>query len=249
MVKRIVKGILKILAGLFSALLLLLLMIWVQPIDPTNQDPKIRTFRFPDTLVASQIDMDSLLKTADSSQGLPVGFEKAGLIAYSAYPQLRNIKIDMVFRDYGPPMQANFNIWSLLGPAKNRHYIIHLNDARNTPFDAILLRNLPFNAQVGILAHELGHVSYYDQLNTLQIAKWGIKYLISDDFRSTHEKSTDLQPVYHGLGNQIWQYAWYVRYDDCCQVMYETYKWIDRYYLTDKEIWEAMNTHSLYQDE
>jgi hypothetical protein len=62
-------------------------------------------------------------------------------------------------------------------------------------------------------------------------------YLLSDDFRATHERSTDVMPVYHGLGSQIYQYAYFVRYDPSCREFYENGKeFMDKYYLTDKEI-------------
>ena len=117
-----------------------------------------------------------------------------------------------------------------------------MNNAPNTNFDPILLRSLPFDAQVGILAHELGRVAYYHQLNTLQIAKWGINYLLNDDFRSRHERTTDLMPIYHGLGSQIYQYAWYVRNDPSCKPIYDQIgkQFVDKYYMTDREIKEAI---------
>ena len=120
-------------------------------------------------------------------------------------------------------------------------YQILLNDAEHSYFEPILLRSLPFDAQVGILAHELGHVAYYHQLNIFQFGKWGLKYLLDDDFRAAHERSTDLMPVYHGLGSQIYQYAYYVRYDPSCISFYEKGRdFMDKYYMTDKELLETM---------
>ena len=119
-----------------------------------------------------------------------------------------------------------------------------LNDARNSFFDPILLRSLPFDAQVGILALELGHVVYYDNLNVFAFGKWGLKYLFDDEFRATHERTTDLMPLYHGLGSQIYQYAYFVRHDPTCKSFYEAGKdFMDKYYLTDKEIQATMQNY------
>jgi hypothetical protein len=105
----------------------------------------------------------------------------------------------------------------------------------------ILLRSLPFDAQVGILAHELGHIAYYHKMNILQFGKWGLKYLDDDEFRATHERTTDLMPVYHGLGSQIYQYAYFVRKDSSCAEFYEQGKdFMDKYYLTDEELLDSM---------
>jgi hypothetical protein len=116
-----------------------------------------------------------------------------------------------------------------------------LNDARNSFFDPILLRSLPFDAQVGILAHELGHISYYENLNVFEFGNWGLRYLLEDEFRATHERTTDLMPVYYGLGSQIYQYAYFVRNDSTCKSLYEQEKsFIDKYYMTDKELSAAL---------
>ncbi|MGI9544451.1 MAG: DUF2201 family putative metallopeptidase, partial [Cyclobacteriaceae bacterium] len=119
---------------------------------------------------------------------------------------------------------------------------ILLNDARNVFFDPILLRSLPFDAQVGILAHELGHVAYYHKLNPFEIGKWGLSYLKVDQFHVTHERSTDLMPVYHGLGSQIYQYAYFVRYDPSCKELFGVEQdFMDKYYMTDKELLEVIS--------
>ncbi len=239
----------KISLGFLAAIVLLVIAILVQDVDPIQYDPQENVFLFPDSLVTQSFDIDSLKEVVGSNKGLPEGFELAALLAYSAYPQLKDVAIDMKLIPSGAPMEANFDIPTLFGKGKNRKYIIYLNNATNTPFDEILLYSLPFDAQVGILAHELGHTVYYHQLTTLQIAKWGLMYAIDDDFRATHERSTDLMPVYHGLGSQIYQYAWYVRYDPCCVDMYERYGQIfmDKYYMTDKELADAMRKHKLYE--
>jgi hypothetical protein len=147
----------------------------------------------------------------------------------------------MIFTENGPPMMADIEIWSLLGFRKNRRYKIKLNDKHNTHFDAILLRSLPFDAQVGILAHELGHIAYYHKLNVFQFGKWGLSYLIDDAFHASHERTTDLMPVYHGLASQIYQYAYYVRNDSSCRELYQRGKeFMDKYYMTDRELKDLM---------
>jgi len=243
------KKTLKFFGFLLLALLVLLALVWFQKVDPVQYDLVEGHHLFADTLAGKTYDRDSLEALVGENKGLPEGFEIQALLAYSAYPELKGVKIDMILTQEGAPMESNFNIWSLFGPGSKRHYRILLNDATNTRFDNILLRSLPFDAQVGILAHELGHVAYYHRHNTLQIAKWGLSYLFYDDFHIAHETTTDLMPVYHGMGHQIWQYAYYVRYDDCCKATYEQLgsQFMDNYYLSDKAIKAAMDGHVLYR--
>lgn len=228
--------------AILSLFLLLVAAVALQRVDPNQKKPTVKTYSFQDTLANRSYNLDSLKKIIGDNKGLPVGFEIAAAIAFSAFPELKEAKIDMILTQDGAPMESTLKIWSLFGPRKNRHYLILLNDAQNSFFDPILLRSLPFDAQVGILAHELGHIVYYHELNIFAFGKWGLKYLDDDEFRAAHERSTDLMPVFHGLGSQIYQYAYFVRYDPTCKSFYQEEKdFMDKYYLTDKELLEEIN--------
>ncbi|MEP5611632.1 MAG: hypothetical protein ABJP45_05250 [Cyclobacteriaceae bacterium] len=243
------KNLKKVLLRLVAALVLLIVTVLVQQVDPMQYDTQTDVYVFPDSLALLTFNQDSLREVVGSNKGLPKGFEIAALLAYAAYPQLKNVEIEMQLVPSGAPMESNFDLITLLGSGKNRKYIIYLNNAPDTPFDEILLRSLPFDSQVGILAHELGHVAYYHRLSTLEIAKWGLMYLISDDFRAKHERSTDLMPVFHGLGSQIYQYAWHVRNDPSCKELFESFgtSFIDKFYMSDKELAKAIRDHKLYK--
>ena len=215
--------------------------VLLQRVDPAQKPPGFEPYKFPDTLANRQFDLDSIKAIIGPDKGLPKGFELPAAIAYSAFPQLKDVHIDMVLTNDGVPMESNFNILSLFGSKKNRQYRILLNDNKNSS-NPILLRALPFDAQVGILAHELGHVVFYHQLNLFQIGKWGLNYLWNDAYTATHERTTDLMPVYHGLGSQIYQYAHYVRHDPSCKEFYVNHHgWMDKYYMTDKELLREIN--------
>jgi len=236
------KLLVKIVLVLFGLLALVAVTVVLQRIDPKQKVPDGERLIFADTLAGRAYDLDSLKAIIGNNKGLPEGFEIAAAIAYTAYPQLKDVNIDMILTQYGAPMESSLEIWSLFGLAKNRRYLVLLNDASNSYFDPILLRSLPFDAQVGILAHELGHIVYYHELNLFEFGKWGLNYLRDDEFRATHERTTDLMPVYHGLGSQIYQYAYFVRKDPTCRAFYEEGKdFMDKYYLTDEEIMGVIN--------
>jgi hypothetical protein len=229
----------KIFLTILGLILLLVVAVLLQNVDPDQKDTQSSPYSFADTLANRFYDLDSLKRVIGTNKGLPPGFEVAGAIAYSAFPELKDVEIDMVLINGGAPMESRPEISTLFGRRKNRRYLILLNDERPSYFEPILLRNLPLDAQVGVLAHELGHVVFYEQLNTLQLAKWGLEYLRNDDFRAKHERTTDLMPVYHGLGSQIYQYAYFVRKDSTCKAFYEQGKdFMDKYYMTDEEIAE-----------
>lgn len=234
----------KILLGTFFFLLLLVAIIVLQDVDPKQKMPEFVPYVFADTLADKNYNLDSLKAIIGNNKGLPKGFETAAALAYAAYPELKDVHIEMILTPGGAPMEATPLIKSLFSLNGQRQYQILLNDAQNSYFNPILLRSLPFDAQVGILAHELGHIVYYEDLNIFEFAKWGLMYLIGDDFRATHERSTDLVPIYHGLGSQIYQYAYFIRYDPSCREFYENGKdFLDKYYMTDRELLDAMRNY------
>ncbi|MDW3195310.1 MAG: hypothetical protein R8G66_23240 [Cytophagales bacterium] len=243
--KRFLK-VMKIAAIIISPLLLLAALVLVQKVEPQQIEPDIVPYAFPDSLANYNWDLDSIKTVIGDNKGLPPGYELAAAIAFSAYPELKDVKIDMVLVDKGAPMESNFDLWTMFVPGKkNRLYKILLLEAE-VPYDPILMKNLPLDAQVGILAHELGHVVYYHDRNLLKIGKWGLRYINDPQFRATHERTTDLMPIYHGLGSQIYQYAYFVRYDPSCVALYANGKqFMDTFYMTDKELakaweeWEA----------
>lgn len=227
----------QVLLVIFSAILVLVAAVLLQQVDPKQKIPDVKVYDFDDTLANRQYDLDSLKAVIGLNKDLPEGFEIAAAIAFSAFPQLKDVKIKMILTPEGAPMESTVEISSLFGPRKNRQYLILLNDAPNSFFEPILLRSLPFDAQVGILAHELGHIVYYHELNILEFGKWGLNYLRHDEFRATHERTTDLMPLYHGLGSQIYQYAYFVRKDPSCKGFFENEKdFMNKYYLTDTEL-------------
>ena len=159
---------------LISLIFLLAGTVALQQVDPKQKEPTGEAYAFDDTLANRHYNLDSLKKIIGENKGLPPGFETAAAIAYSAFPQLKDVNIDMILTEEGAPMESTVEIGSLFGGRKNRRYRILLNDAHNSFFDPILLRSLPFDAQVGILAHELGHIVYYHDLNVFEFGNWGL---------------------------------------------------------------------------
>ncbi|CAE7407381.1 rprX [Symbiodinium sp. KB8] len=141
----------KIAAIIISPLLLLAALVLVQKVEPQQIEPDIVPYDFPDSLANYQWDLDSIKTVIGDNKGLPPGYELAAAIAYSAYPELKDVKIDMTLVDKGAPMESNFDLWTMFVPGKkNRLYKILLLEAE-VPYDPILMKNLPLDAQVEIL--------------------------------------------------------------------------------------------------
>ncbi|MEO1053119.1 MAG: hypothetical protein AAFX87_20980 [Bacteroidota bacterium] len=245
--KKILKGFLVFLA----IVVVFALIVLLQQVNPA-QRPTLEYYTKPVRSYEPElenIDFDKLFEVYGQNKVLPPGYEKQAILALSAYPELKDVHIRFELNQESAPMEATFEYTSLLGFGP-RVYRVRLNNAENTQFDEILLYSLPFDAQVGILAHELGHIVYYRRLNFFQILKWGLMYLVSEDFRSIHERTTDLMPVYHGLGWQIYDYAHYIRTSPATKELYEQFGdvFIDKFYMTHDELLSEIKQIDLYNN-
>ncbi len=245
----------KVFKGLLYLLVLLVLTIgilWFWPVNPVQVDDRLSSIQaYSDTLVSTQFDLEVLVEDIGPDKSLLEPFEKAAALAILQYPQLAKAKIEIVESKTSAPLESNFKWSTFFNSKSNRIYRIHINTAENTEFDPVLMHNLPFNAQVGILAHELGHIAYYHKRTAWEILAFGVKYFLDSDFRAQHEQSTDLMPVYQGMGWQIYDYAFYVRNSPASKPLYEEFgkEFVDKYYLTPDRILEVMQDHPLYSNQ
>jgi len=110
------KYIARILLFILGVILLLAAAVLLQNVDSIQKDTVSNPYPFPDTLATSSYGLDSLKHIIGTNKGLPPGFEVAGAIAYSAFPELKDVEIDMVLIDGGAPMESRPEILTLFGP-------------------------------------------------------------------------------------------------------------------------------------
>src|SRR5690606_30567279 len=99
--------------------------------------------------------IDSLTKAYGQNKFLPKGFEIATLVALSHYPELKEVNIRFILKETFIPLISRPKISSILKQKKNWEYVVIISDHSNEDMETILLKNLSFNAQVGIIGHEL----------------------------------------------------------------------------------------------
>ncbi|WP_411032209.1 hypothetical protein [Spongiimicrobium sp. 3-5] len=132
------------------------------------------------------------------------------LTALSFYPELAKTRIIFRMRKRKTPLASRPQLWSVFKKRKNRTYIITISTASNDQLSPILLNQLPFNAQIGVLGHELGHSAYYDTKSTFQLLGLSFKLLRSKN-TDAFEFNTDRICIDHGLGYQLYDWSKYVR--------------------------------------
>jgi hypothetical protein len=134
------------------------------------------------------------------------GFELPALIALSFYPELKNVEIEFVFTKSNTPFSSKPTPSTVLLPGKKRKYQINVCKEIRKERVNILPRNLSFNILIGLIGHELAHISDYINKNSLQVIGTGLFYPIKT-YKRNLEKSIDLSTVHHGLGYQLWEYS------------------------------------------
>lgn len=161
------------------------------------------------TRLESQDQYQYLLTEFGSNKELPVGLELQGLLALSHYPELKNTKIRFILGDVSIPISSRPHWASMLRSAKNRTYQVIIDTNREGTREALLVKNQPFNAQIGIIGHELAHTVYYLDRSFFHILRDAICQL--SDCRINFERATDRRLIEYGLGWQRYDHASFVR--------------------------------------
>lgn len=151
----------------------------------------------------------TLLAEYGRNKQLPPGYELQALLALSHYPRLKDARIRFIVDDVGIPLSSRPHWSSMLRSAPNRTYDVIIDTTLEGPRDVLLLKNQPFNAQVGIIGHELAHTNYYLDRSFLGILGDALCQLSS--CRIDFERNTDRRLIDHGLGWQRYDHALFVR--------------------------------------
>jgi hypothetical protein len=149
--------------------------------------------------------IDSLRNQFAHNKKFQKEFELPCLIALSQYPELQEVRIEFVYDKIRTTMAARPLASALFFKKKNRIYRIYIN-TDSSRVKGVLLHQLPFDAQVGIIAHELAHIFDYENKSIWSIIKTGVGYLF-DGYRVRLEHQTDMTVIKRGLGWQLYTFT------------------------------------------
>ena len=155
--------------------------------------------------------LDELSAEFGNKKNLAPGFELQCLLALSHFPELKDTPIDFILGPVYWPLSSRPEIPSTLFPWLERKYLVFISSGSADFWEPILLKNTPFNEQVAIIAHELGHSVYYQDKTALQLLKIGYRYEYDRAFYLEFERYGDELAIERGLGYQMYDYAWFVR--------------------------------------
>ncbi|HEX8547998.1 MAG TPA: hypothetical protein VF691_13640 [Cytophagaceae bacterium] len=183
-------------------------------------------------------NIEDLRKEYGINKIIPPQFEHAALLALSHYPELKNIYVEFLITKKALfPYSSRPRVTDIFSDPEKRRYQIIIA-AQSKVLEKILLNNLPFKAQVGILGHELAHTALYLRQHANGLLKTGLFYFLPS-FRERFEKDTDRAAIAHGLGKELLEYSTYIR---TIEGLLKNNPWMDKYYLRPDEITRSMTS-------
>ncbi|MBL4656891.1 MAG: hypothetical protein JKX73_02740 [Flavobacteriales bacterium] len=171
----------------------------------------------------------------------PKDFELATLIALSKYPELKGLRLDIRYRKIKTTMEARPTVLSVFRRKAKRRYVVVIN-SKEGKLGKASLKNVPFNAQIGVLAHEFAHIRMYNTKNVFGLIGIAISYSISKKYREKFEKENDRETISRGYGWQVYHFTHYILNETDVSEKYKKYK--RRIYYEPKELEEIIEGSS-----
>ena len=182
-------------------------------------------------LPSEHIDPNDIEGDKDSIfiKNVPTEYNKQFTLICNMFSELNETNISLKFRPIGMTMQARPNIWTIIGG--KREYFVFINTERKK--NGLLLEDIPFNAQIGIIAHELCHIIDYHFKSNWEIIKTGLWYFKKRN-QQHYEKAIDYLVIKKGLGHQLRDWSDFVLNEAGLTHKYKKTK--ETYYLRPDQI-------------
>lgn len=162
---------------------------------------------FEQKSAAQHIGFDSLRNLYGKNKILPEGYERQALLALAHYPELKDVCIEFRILETAVPLASQPTVLStLFRRASKRHYLVLISTRSKGWLGEILLQKLPFEAQVGVLGHELAHTADFVDRSFFGMMRVMFGNL-SSSYLDTFEYETDQRAIDHGLGCDLLQWS------------------------------------------
>lgn len=218
--------------------ILLILILWTIGSYATHSDTLI-----PEVLYRKDFihNIDSLREEYGANKTFLPRLELQALIALSHYPKLKETHITFRQHKLKTTMAARPRVWSAIRKKGKRKYVISLDDFdAAVPFDSA-----SFNAQIGIIGHELAHIAYYEKQKAWILMGLPFKYM-NKKYRTTFEHDTDKRAIKHGLGWQLFAWKKHSEYFAKKTPNYYTYK--KEVYLSSETVLQLTKNYFTHEE-
>ena len=181
---------------------------------------KIFLFIFISNIVNAQsvrklffIDSINIYTKSDTTfpnKKIPLEFKDAIRIALQNYPELNQIHMMFKIKKTISPLSARPTFFSIFRKPSKRKYLIKISNLSKPQINSILLQNLSFNSQIGVLGHEIAHIQHYNSKRGIYFIGLVLKHL-NRAAMDRFEYNTDKITIEHGLGFQLLSWSNEVR--------------------------------------
>ncbi len=169
-------------------------------------------------------------------------FKDQILVALDYYPELKNVHIQFRKKDLKTTMSSIPKWDFIFRKRENRIYRVNI-DSKLKGEKGILLEDVPLNAQIGVIGHELGHVADYENKTAMGILLTGLGYLLPP-FHKRLERKVDEITIAHGLGYQVEDFSDFVLNRSQASEKYKRFK--RKYYYKPVQIAHLMSAYTIY---
>ncbi|HEY7161775.1 MAG TPA: hypothetical protein VH815_10975, partial [Acidobacteriota bacterium] len=215
---------------------LMILLLFIVPATSSDAQTSYQQFYLKRENFENNL---SVLKNEFSNNKIiPAEIEVECLAALSFYPELRNTDIEFRFGNLDFTMVSRPKLKSILKGRERRQYIIIIQKpglSRNN----LDWKELTFNAMVGWIGHELGHVLHYSHKSSGGVLLVGIKYAFPG-YRRKMERFTDQLAIQHNLGYALYEGVDYTINSSHATAHYKNSQ--EKFYLHPEEILERINS-------
>lgn len=142
---------------------------------------------------------------------IPSQYETPILVALSKFPELKYVRIHFkLVSKGGGAYYTTPSPVSFVKPAEKRTYYVHILESAPFPESAALFKNLDFEEQEAVIAHELSHVVQFNKRSVAQLLKMVLLFAIPR-FKRAVERAADIAAIEHGFGQGLYRHAIYLR--------------------------------------
>ncbi len=138
---------------------------------------------------------------------IPENYQEVVLRSLFHFPQLRETTIDFIVTDNHEKRHSTEPSFGSVLKGKKRSYTVRILEKKEGPEESALIKNLPYEAQMAAIAHELAHIVQFEKGSSRHL-KITLNKL---DKRRERERQADILVIEHGLGFELYTYATYVR--------------------------------------
>jgi hypothetical protein len=150
-----------------------------------------------------------LLQNIKNKRLLPE-YEKEISAALSYFPELENIPVKFRAKKSFSTLKTRPSFPGMLMPKGHRSYVIVISNRTIQKLEPLLFQNLPEDARVGVIGHEMSHVLDFSKKTMWQSFKICIGHF-SQHFMDSLEYHTDKICIEHGLGKELETWSSYIR--------------------------------------